>query len=247
MGGGELPALSWKTEELPSYAHTGEVDTVDGFVLALSPWAVRNVRFDESLGQLHGYDFDFCLPGSRGRPQGRHRRLHASSITTRWSWSATPRPGSRRTCGWPRSGMAACRRRREATGSSARGGPRRRPRSRAPRPSPRCCRPTPGDAARAGSRRGHESTSWRLTDAVAPAQRRAQGAPARDDRLRLLDHRRPRSTSASPSRASSGRRAGRRGARLPLDELALPLLQPDPRPGGRARGPRGARARPPGH
>ena len=27
----------------------------------LSPWAVRNVRFDESLGTLHGYDIDFCL------------------------------------------------------------------------------------------------------------------------------------------------------------------------------------------
>ena len=61
LGGGELPALSWKHDEMPAYAHTGEVDTVDGFVLALSPWVVRNVRFDESLGQLHGYDFDFCL------------------------------------------------------------------------------------------------------------------------------------------------------------------------------------------
>jgi hypothetical protein len=62
MGGGELPALSWKTDELPAFAQTGEVDTVDGFVLALSPWTVRNVRFDEGLGQsLHGYDFDFCL------------------------------------------------------------------------------------------------------------------------------------------------------------------------------------------
>ena len=31
-------------------------------MLALSPWVVRNVRFDESLGHsLHGYDFDFCL------------------------------------------------------------------------------------------------------------------------------------------------------------------------------------------
>ena len=37
------------------------MDTLDGFVLALSPWAVRNLRFDESLGQLHGYDLDFCL------------------------------------------------------------------------------------------------------------------------------------------------------------------------------------------
>jgi hypothetical protein len=61
LGGGELPALSWKRDEMPPYAHTGEVDTVDGFVLVLSPWVVRNVRFDESLGQLHGYDFDFCL------------------------------------------------------------------------------------------------------------------------------------------------------------------------------------------
>jgi hypothetical protein len=61
LGGGELPALSWKADEMPAYARTGEVDTVDGFVLALSPWTVRNVRFDESLGQLHGYDFDFCL------------------------------------------------------------------------------------------------------------------------------------------------------------------------------------------
>jgi len=61
LGGGELPAFSWNGSTLPAYARTGEVDTVDGFVLGLSPWVVRNVRFDESLGQLHGYDFDFCL------------------------------------------------------------------------------------------------------------------------------------------------------------------------------------------
>src|SRR5207237_93598 len=45
----------------PAFARTGEVDTLDGVVLAISPWVVRNVRFDESLGQIHGYDFDFCL------------------------------------------------------------------------------------------------------------------------------------------------------------------------------------------
>jgi hypothetical protein len=61
LGGGDLPAFSWNGSELPAYARTGEVDTVDGFVLGLSPWVVRNIRFDESLGQLHGYDFDFCL------------------------------------------------------------------------------------------------------------------------------------------------------------------------------------------
>jgi ribosomal protein L29 len=61
LGGGEIPAFSWRGEALPPYAKTGEVETVDGFVLGLSPWVVQNVRFDESLGQLHGYDFDFCL------------------------------------------------------------------------------------------------------------------------------------------------------------------------------------------
>ncbi len=62
LGGGEFPSLSWNGDELPPYARIGQVDTVDGFVLGLSPWTVRNVRFDETLDQLlHGYDFDFCL------------------------------------------------------------------------------------------------------------------------------------------------------------------------------------------
>ena len=59
-GGGEIPALSWDAEKLPSYARLGEVDAIDGFVMALSPWAVRELRFDEALGRLHGYDFDLC-------------------------------------------------------------------------------------------------------------------------------------------------------------------------------------------
>jgi hypothetical protein len=61
LGGGDLPAFSWPGEELPPYARTGEVDTVDGFVMGLSPWVVHNLRFDESMGPLHGYDFDLCL------------------------------------------------------------------------------------------------------------------------------------------------------------------------------------------
>jgi Glycosyltransferase like family len=60
--GEEFPSLSWDPDDMPPYAQLGEVDTVDGFVMVLSPWTVRNIRFDESLGQLlHGYDFDFCL------------------------------------------------------------------------------------------------------------------------------------------------------------------------------------------
>jgi Glycosyltransferase like family len=60
-GGGDFPAISWRPEAIPSYASPGEVDSIDGLVMVLSPWAVRELRFDESLGQLHGYDFDICM------------------------------------------------------------------------------------------------------------------------------------------------------------------------------------------
>jgi Glycosyltransferase like family len=55
-GGGELPACSWTRVETPPR----EVDSVDGRLMALSPWAVRNIRFDESLNLGYGYDFDYC-------------------------------------------------------------------------------------------------------------------------------------------------------------------------------------------
>jgi hypothetical protein len=62
LGGGDFPSVTWDHATNPPYASLGEVDSVDGFVLGLSPWVVRHIRFDESLGQaLHGYDFDFCL------------------------------------------------------------------------------------------------------------------------------------------------------------------------------------------
>ncbi|HLY49135.1 MAG TPA: glycosyltransferase [Solirubrobacteraceae bacterium] len=63
FGGGDVPAFSWWEEKKrPGYARTGEVDTIDGFVMVLSPWVVSKVRFDETLmSQIHGYDFDFCL------------------------------------------------------------------------------------------------------------------------------------------------------------------------------------------
>jgi hypothetical protein len=60
MGGGEIPGLSWH-EKHPDYARTGEVDSLDGVLIAMSPWAVRELRFDESIGRLHGYDLDICL------------------------------------------------------------------------------------------------------------------------------------------------------------------------------------------
>jgi 2-polyprenyl-3-methyl-5-hydroxy-6-metoxy-1,4-benzoquinol methylase len=40
---------------------THDVDTVDGLVMALSPWAVRNLRFDESAySGFDAYDADLC-------------------------------------------------------------------------------------------------------------------------------------------------------------------------------------------
>ena len=60
-GGGDLRAFSWAWDDAPPYARIGEVETVDGFLLVLSPWTVREVRFDESLSEFHGYDLDYCL------------------------------------------------------------------------------------------------------------------------------------------------------------------------------------------
>ncbi|MCO5314715.1 MAG: glycosyltransferase family protein [Solirubrobacterales bacterium] len=60
-GGGQFDADSFIPETTPSWCETGEVDSVDGFLMVLSPQVVRTLRFDESLGKLHGYDLDFCL------------------------------------------------------------------------------------------------------------------------------------------------------------------------------------------
>jgi hypothetical protein len=57
FGGGELPAFSWTEPSLPP----AEVEAVDGQLLVLSPWAVRNLRFDESLLYSFGFDVDFSL------------------------------------------------------------------------------------------------------------------------------------------------------------------------------------------
>jgi hypothetical protein len=59
-GGGEIVGSTFNWDEAPPEARTGEVDVIDGFMMVLPPWFIENIRFDESLGQLHGYDFDVC-------------------------------------------------------------------------------------------------------------------------------------------------------------------------------------------
>ncbi len=38
-----------------------DVDSVDGMMIALSPWAMRNLTLDESRDSWHGYDADLCF------------------------------------------------------------------------------------------------------------------------------------------------------------------------------------------
>jgi hypothetical protein len=55
-GGGELEAYTWARTGTPP----AEVDTLAGFLLVLSPWAIRELRFDEGLHLGVGFDLDLC-------------------------------------------------------------------------------------------------------------------------------------------------------------------------------------------
>jgi hypothetical protein len=76
-GSGELPALAW----LQAAPAPAEVETLDGSLLVLSPWAVRNVRFDESLRLGYGFDLDYCL---QVRAAG--RRVMTADLRTIRHW-----------------------------------------------------------------------------------------------------------------------------------------------------------------
>jgi len=64
-GGGDMPIVAVGG---PDAGGTGEVETLEGIVLVLSPWAVRTLPFDEGLSQLYGHDYDYC---ASVRAQGR--------------------------------------------------------------------------------------------------------------------------------------------------------------------------------
>ena len=83
LGGGDVPAFSWAWADAPPYARTGEVDTLDGFLLVLSPWAVRELRFDESLGQLARLRPRLLPAGARRRAARSSRATSAPSTSTR--------------------------------------------------------------------------------------------------------------------------------------------------------------------
>ena len=73
VGAQEVRSLAWwtgrgrgrvgETRGLIDFGgHDAAVDALDGLLLVLSPWAVRNLRFDAaSFDAFHGYDVDFCF------------------------------------------------------------------------------------------------------------------------------------------------------------------------------------------
>lgn len=60
---GEVRGRVWETRGLIDHgAGCHDVEAVDGLLMVLSPWAVRNLRFDSATFHgFHGYDVDFCL------------------------------------------------------------------------------------------------------------------------------------------------------------------------------------------
>lgn len=73
-GGGELPRwLPFRPAPAPA-----DVDVVEGSLLVLSSWAVRNLRFDESLPAGHGCDVDISL---QARSAGKRVRVIETSVT----------------------------------------------------------------------------------------------------------------------------------------------------------------------
>lgn len=76
VGADEVPGLEWwlgkgaghvkETRGAVDFGRPdGKVQAVDGMLLVLSPWAVRNLRFDAStFSGFHAYDLDFCFQAS---------------------------------------------------------------------------------------------------------------------------------------------------------------------------------------
>jgi SAM-dependent methyltransferase len=84
IGANNVPGLEWwKGQGVGRVAETrgvvdfgtraDTVDAVDGMLLALSPWAVRNLRFDsDTFSGFHAYDIDLCF---QARAAGRGVRV----------------------------------------------------------------------------------------------------------------------------------------------------------------------------
>lgn len=67
-GGGTVAKDSWTNFIEVTGVHP--VEAVDGMILVLSAWAVRNLRFDERIDpSAHGYDIDICFQAAEAGRQ----------------------------------------------------------------------------------------------------------------------------------------------------------------------------------
>ena len=114
------PGLSWTERRLPP----AEVEALDGQLLVLSPWVVRNVRFDESLLVRPRLRARFQPAGPKGRRKlmvadlrvVHHRSLELIGELDVWveahirlaeKWDGTVHAGPRREAGWKRRARRA--------------------------------------------------------------------------------------------------------------------------------------------
>lgn len=105
----ETPLL--QGSEISGSGSSGEADMVDGYMMVLSRWAIRELRFDErGLGPgFHGYDADICF---QARERGRkvfavemavvHHRNSVSPTPYREDWMRAQIAFRRK---WERRGM----------------------------------------------------------------------------------------------------------------------------------------------
>ena len=165
-GGGEILGATFNLEDAPPGARTGEVDVIDGFMMGLPPWFIENIRFDESLGQFHGYDFDVCqqVRAAGKKVMTEHIRvIHHHSLELIGDVDGWIAAHMRVAEKWDGK-LSPVGRPSQATGRSARAG-------RRPAATPRSCRRTPpsSPATRRSAtwrRQLHaieRSASWRLT------------------------------------------------------------------------------------
>ncbi len=236
------------------------------------PGWCENVRFDESLGEFHGYDLDFCLQVRAAGRKVAHRRLPGHPPPPARD-GPRPRGVDRRARqAWPTSGTGGW------ASAPAPGAGRSGPCGPRPRPTPRGCsaymnaaraRRPGASSSSERSTRPPTSISWRMTAPLrwlsaapprrqltrrtcAPAARRDAGARRRRASsliaFGVIDQRGGGLRAATPSPGSgSAAEPDSEVLRVRRGRARRPDLQPDPRRRRQARGPRGARARPPPH
>lgn len=90
---------------------THEVDAVDGLLLALSPWAVRNLRFDElTYSGFHAYDMDICFQARQADRRVMVTEIdlihHTAGRTIDGGWRFAPNDAFVRKWGSQSAGMA---------------------------------------------------------------------------------------------------------------------------------------------